>query len=113
MTMESLTRLEIEYLAHHLFLPPQVPDQDDSHSELDQALMRTVLRSLGKYCDHVPEHVRPMVQATKCMMRNMITAHEASESGSLSVSETGLRQVIGDLLQNGAYLYTNARMYVY
>lgn len=39
----------LEFIIHSVFLPPQLPQQDDSEPERDQALAKVVLQSLARF----------------------------------------------------------------
>lgn len=47
--MADLTAEEIGYLVNHLFLPPQLPQQDDSSSTCEDALLRLIQHALGNF----------------------------------------------------------------
>lgn len=47
--MDDLTADEIGYLARHLFLPPQLPQQDDSTANYDNVLLRLVQQTLDDF----------------------------------------------------------------
>lgn len=100
----SLSRDEVHYLIHHIFLPPQLPHKDDAAPTHDYALMQTVLRSLTRFRDRVPEIQRQVVDEAGAMMRRMAAVHEYFEGPStkwLAISEGNLVSTLEDLCSKG------------
>ncbi|KZT27616.1 hypothetical protein NEOLEDRAFT_1060414 [Neolentinus lepideus HHB14362 ss-1] len=69
--MESDTTLTDEnllYLIHNIFLPPKLPQKDDTNSRNQQALCEVVRRCIKMYMDALPTHERPRWLAMGKMM---------------------------------------------
>lgn len=102
----SLSREEVHYLIHHIFLPPQLPDEDDAAPTNDHALIQIVVRSLTRFRDRVPEIQHQMVDEATAMMRRMAAVHECFESPStkwLAISEGNLVSTLEDLCSKGKF----------
>lgn len=49
---------ELQYLVHHLCLPPRLPQKDDSGPQHDLLLTKFVRTALLDYCNHLSETER-------------------------------------------------------
>lgn len=47
--MADFTADEVGYFARHLFLPPRLPEEDDSTASYDNALLRLVQQALANF----------------------------------------------------------------
>jgi hypothetical protein len=47
----NLTGGALEYLIHHVVLPPKLPQEDDSDASHEHALLDTTIRALRKFRD--------------------------------------------------------------
>lgn len=95
MTSNPLLRQHILYLAHHVFLPRQLPAKDDSKPAQDDALVRIVLDSLRGFLTLAPKHA---VQRAIQMMEYMDAVHETGEL--YSVAEHRLGNALEQLRQS-------------
>jgi hypothetical protein len=55
------------FLAHHCFLPPKLPQQDDSDPKLDQLMLTTIEGTLEEFGDLVPSHSETAAQARQAI----------------------------------------------
>ncbi|KAF2638121.1 hypothetical protein P280DRAFT_91529 [Massarina eburnea CBS 473.64] len=49
--MESMNKETLEYLIHHVVLPPKLPQEDDLDASCERALLNTTTRSLHQFRD--------------------------------------------------------------
>lgn len=50
---------DLNYIINHVFLPPKLPQKDDSNDTKSAALIGQVLAALRSFQAYVPEHERP------------------------------------------------------
>lgn len=53
--MNGRQQSEIEYMIHHLFLPPKLPGGDDSNPDHEKLLVETTISSLQEFKDLITE----------------------------------------------------------
>ena len=70
-----LPRQALNFLYHHVFLPPELPRKDDFHSELDLALMRAVEDGLATLKKAATNDQQSAVAATIDMLKTMQSIH--------------------------------------
>ena len=76
------TRQSLDFIYHHVFLPPQVPQQDDYLPELDLALMQIAQESLGTLLSCTPSECHQGIAAATRMLSAMQKIHEDGQIGS-------------------------------
>ena len=74
-------REEVEFLYHHGFLPPQVPQADDYHPERDLAFMRTFQQCLAALKSCTPSECHPAITLATEMLSSMQKIHENGQIG--------------------------------
>lgn len=72
-TIDSAT---LDFFINHLFLPPKLPDEDDSSTDSaaqhKRELIRFFIRALGVYCETIaPDGEKGLWEASKCMLERM------------------------------------------
>ncbi len=67
----KMSRDATSYLLHHIFLPPQLPHEDDFHLQHERALLDAVLQSSGKFRRHVPERQRGFADMANATLRKL------------------------------------------
>lgn len=96
----KLAQQNLNYLFHHIFLPPKVPGGQDSSGEKDEALIDFVLGCLRLFLFQAhPDHTAA-VKAAMCMTENMKDARCAL--GMLR--ELGTQSVLSQISSNGIAL---------
>lgn len=50
----QLSQLESLYLSHHVFLPPKLPQENDSNAQYEDILLEKVVDALHGFSNHVP-----------------------------------------------------------
>jgi hypothetical protein len=55
-TMADQQRLAVQYMINHVFLPPNVPQKDDTDPFLEEILLHTISTSLEAFRFHTDEH---------------------------------------------------------
>ncbi|KAH7019555.1 hypothetical protein EDB80DRAFT_632634 [Ilyonectria destructans] len=97
----KLAKKNLNYLFHHIFLPPKLPGGQDSSGEKDESLIDFVLDSLRlfRFQAH-PDHTAA-VKAAICMAENMKDARDAL--GMLRESRT--QSVLNQISSNGIAIF--------
>ena len=91
---------EARYIIHHVFLPPQLPQQDDFAPELDDALVDLVASSLQEF--HSLQGNNGTVDAVISMARNFRTVH--NEFGR--IAHARLEETLVRLSEDGTFYNT-------
>jgi hypothetical protein len=68
----SLERAELEYLIHHIFLPPKLPQKSDSAIKMDGTLTKQVLEALRQFKAIGDERVAANVDKCIFFMQKML-----------------------------------------
>jgi hypothetical protein len=55
---EQLSLKDLEYLLNHVFLPPKLPQEDDSDKERDIVLCQQMYRATREFERFLPQHQR-------------------------------------------------------
>ena len=81
--IQKMSLQSLMYLFHHVFLPPQLPQRDDSGGQHDAALLTVVadaLEDFGSFGDHQHgieiEHVRTTIT-------RMLAVHDRHDNGHI------------------------------
>jgi hypothetical protein len=86
---------DLSYIIEHVFLPPKLPQKDDSEYWKDFTLGRHCLDALVNFRDFVPAHGK---WATCCkMVRNMLALRDPSEGMLLD----GIGRSLAEMEMNG------------
>jgi hypothetical protein len=90
----------LAYAVNHIFLPPQLPHEDDFKPKEETEIVRLVHRSLEKFRDHVPVSRRSLLETVMSIIGTIPLVHEASND-VLSISEDSLRRALVGLSAQG------------
>ena len=85
---------ELDYIIHHVFLPPKLPQKDDSGVEETIALIELVLAAMRLLQDLLPEHERSEWNPCMKMMRNMLELKNQSGHLIAKKLKTALRNMV-------------------
>ncbi|KAJ4146954.1 hypothetical protein LMH87_001508 [Akanthomyces muscarius] len=92
MACKQLSKEDVLYMAHHVFLPPKLPTKSDAEPTQDGALADAALRSLRLFSSTTTQSA---VQTAITMMENMTSVHEVG--ASYAVREDSLRNALQQL----------------
>lgn len=98
-TME-LSHGAIMYLIHHIFLPPELPQEDDFNSHYENLLLDTIFQALLDFKHCVTRDQHGIVDLVIVMISNLKTVRECSSSDG-SLSEEKLENALKNLCNNG------------
>ncbi|PSN72933.1 hypothetical protein BS50DRAFT_616434 [Corynespora cassiicola Philippines] len=80
----------IDYLIHHVVLPPKLPQQHDSHAELERSLLTTTIRGLEKLQSVEP---RMKIRTAIATLNNLLHCRD----GNGFVNEGKLKSIFTEL----------------
>ena len=63
---------DLNYIINHVFLPPKLPQKDDSNAAKDSSLLEEVLTALKSFQAQIPEQERSEWIPCIKMVRNML-----------------------------------------
>lgn len=84
---------QVQYLFHHLFLPPKLPGGDDTSASKTIFLMEFVLKSLQSFADKLVGEDEAAVHPAILMLKNM--RHSTDPKGFLNY--LGVKKVLATL----------------
>lgn len=93
---KSTTARELEFLYHHVFLPPEVPQSDDFKPELDIILVEFVESGLSTLKDLVDSAQHGLITEAINMLRIMQSIHTHGD-----IEATQLRKSFANVVTNG------------
>lgn len=97
---EKPTLGALQYMIHHIILPPQLPQEDDYSAAYEEVLLRTVLDGLLDFRSHIRgEHVEA-VDSAHAMLSNLQSVHDFSRHGT-KINEIQLLEAFQSLKQQG------------
>lgn len=99
-----LPRHAVEFLYHHVFLPPKLPQSDDYDSELDLTLMKVCEESLASFKGLISHLHQEKIQAAISMLASMQKIHSDG-----TVREKELSNALSDVMEHGAPLSLHVR----
>jgi hypothetical protein len=103
---KRLPSAAIMHLVRHIFLPPQLPNEDDFESEFETVLLDTTVDALLNFKDCVTCEQNGIIDSVIRMVTNLRTVHDSP--GSLgAVSEWKLGNALRDLCKKGKRLSLN------
>lgn len=94
------------YLIHHIFLPPQLPDEDDFDSEYEKMLLDTTVSCLLKFKTCLTCEQATSVDLVVAMVTNMRTVRKFS-GGEDGLMQGKLEDALKDLCQKGKHKSQN------
>lgn len=83
----------LSYLINHIFLPPQLPQEDDSDPSSDRALLESIVAGLDAFESTVPAHDKHKVRRVTDSL--MLMKNSMAEGGH--VDSEKLREAFGRL----------------
>ncbi|CAL3967669.1 unnamed protein product [Diplocarpon coronariae] len=90
----------LEYMIHHVFLPPKLPGGDDYKSHKDTALLDTTIESLVRFKGHVNKKELIAVESVLDMLMNLASARDSDGF----ISEEKLLTALREMGRNGGNL---------
>ena len=84
----------LDYIINHVFLPPKLPQKDDSDATKDSSLVEELLVALKSFQAHIPEQQR--LEWIPCikMVRNMLQIRDHFGGLVAEEVETTLRDMV-------------------
>ncbi|KAI4150660.1 MAG: hypothetical protein LQ340_003956 [Diploschistes diacapsis] len=89
------------YLAHHIFLPPLLPQKDDYKDECESALLLAVENSAEKFRSYAGEDTDRFVKRVEMIVNNFRTLQD----GTGGISENRLRKAFETVMSHGLYFH--------
>lgn len=100
--MDTLSNIDqVEYLFHHLFLPPKLPGGDDMTALNSIFLTDFVLQSLQRFTEELGGEDAATVQSAISMLQTM---RDTTDSRGL-LERIGVQKVLAALSLHGIYLH--------
>lgn len=93
-----LSESAIQYFVDHVFLPPKLPHRDDSHPQIEDALLQHVARQLQVFRDTVTSYVTGDMEPVLTMFKYLLGVHDAE---GLAINEGKLREALKTLSRQG------------
>ncbi|KAI9803787.1 MAG: hypothetical protein M1825_001667 [Sarcosagium campestre] len=84
---------ELLYIFHHVFLPPKLPQKDDSDARKSEALLETLAGALRSYQDLIPDIEKPKWSPCINMVDDMLQMREPLQKLSAKVLEDKVRDM--------------------
>ena len=75
----------LQYLINHVFLPPKLPQKDDSSFENDISLLNACEEAIDRFIDHLQDSKRERLLVCQKIVQSMLKLREPS--GDLSSKE--------------------------
>ncbi|KAF2835465.1 hypothetical protein M501DRAFT_998922 [Patellaria atrata CBS 101060] len=91
---EKLSTEAIMYLTHHIFLPPRLPQEDDSDLEYESIMLNVTLDALRKFKTHVVDENDGAIDLVIAMISSLMTIRA-------SVGERELESALRELCKKG------------
>ena len=93
---------ELNYIINHVFLPPKLPQKDDSDNLMNVALIEKVINALKSFKDHVPEQEGPGWNSCIKMANHMIELRNHSGELVAGKVEIALKQMVNGGINQSA-----------
>lgn len=106
-TRSSDNKLPLEavlYLIHHVFLPPKLPNDDDTSAEHESILLDVTLDCLDEFRDYVGPSQGRLVSSVIAAVSNLRNARNFDGF----IDETKLLELLGTLCKSGEQITTNS-----
>jgi hypothetical protein len=91
------------YLIHHMFLPPQLPQEDDFDSSHEDFMLETTLSGLSSFKQSLPHAQHQIIDSVIAMITSLKATSDSTDSTG-GISEGGLKEVLGHLCAQGEYI---------
>ncbi|KAI1804470.1 hypothetical protein F4811DRAFT_552846 [Daldinia bambusicola] len=96
----KLSRGEVDYIINHVFLPPQLPHEDDYKVKHEETLLKIVIEALSVFRGYVEGQEANAVDLAITTMRHLHQSHVFT-GNKLSIDEKGLLEAFQLLSQEG------------
>ncbi|KAK1584813.1 LOW QUALITY PROTEIN: uncharacterized protein LY79DRAFT_591979 [Colletotrichum navitas] len=96
------------YLTYHIFLPAQLPQENDFSVENERALLQCLCNSLTKFREYVPNEMKEIVEIATRMAYDMAAVHQPL-GDTIAVDEGKLLEMLQKLSQTGCVIPLNIR----
>lgn len=93
---------QLEYITNHVFLPPKLPQGDDSSAENTAALVDVVVQATDTFCEALPEDEKSHWQH----IQRMLLHFQATQS-STSLASTSVIELLSNMAPGGMHSYSN------
>lgn len=90
---ETMTKANLEYLVHHIFLPTKLPGGDDSSAENETLLIGFVLDSLVRFLGEGTSEDETAIKPCVAMIKGLQISKGAQGSLSANSAQEVLRQL--------------------
>ncbi|TFK56544.1 hypothetical protein OE88DRAFT_1689641 [Heliocybe sulcata] len=94
----TITEENLLYIIHHIFLPPELPQQDDTDLESLRILCDTVQSCIGLYQKALPPDERPRWRAMQKTMQQLAVLHQYDEFPQPQIMDAVRTMQTGDVL---------------
>ncbi|TVY81339.1 hypothetical protein LSUE1_G008843 [Lachnellula suecica] len=64
------------YLVHHMFLPPKLPQKDDTNVTHQKMLFSTLTAALSQFIKLLPDDMKAVIERVLTMVHNSLAVHE-------------------------------------
>ncbi|KAK1974854.1 hypothetical protein LZ30DRAFT_810521 [Colletotrichum cereale] len=105
---KKMSRQSIIYLIHHIFLTPQLPQENDFSVENEAALFQCLCKAVTKFRDFVPSEMREVVEVAAGMMNNMACVHQPL-GDTVAVDEGKLLEMLHELSKTARVISLDIR----
>ncbi|RMZ83548.1 hypothetical protein DV738_g1146, partial [Chaetothyriales sp. CBS 135597] len=106
--MDKLSSSAVSYLIHHIFLPPKLPNQDDSSPENESALLNTTIDALEEFKKWTVDDNNAAVDAVIDMVKGLELVTDFINSNG-AINERELSIALKDLPQKGGTILLHIR----
>ncbi|KAF6803348.1 hypothetical protein CMUS01_15113 [Colletotrichum musicola] len=100
--------MEASYLVRHVFLPPQLPQSDDSSHGNEMALVQCAHDALVRFRSHISESQQEPVTLATGLLRNMLSVHKPLGESS-AVDEGEFVKILCQLYDSGGAVALHVR----
>jgi hypothetical protein len=84
----------LDYIFHHVFLPPRLPQEDDYKHGAETVLLRSVSESLTRFQRFSRPEPSPALARSRTMLQRLSRARKGEKDGQLS-------QLLAEMDENG------------
>jgi len=98
----KLTSKVIEYLVHHIFLPPKLPQADDSNWENETILVDMIFDLLFEFENHIKDDQHALISSVIVAFDSLRAIHHEVDSGGV-ISEEKLVNALRQLCERGKF----------
>lgn len=99
-----LSNDEIDYIIHHVFLPPELPHRDNYSVEKEATLLKIVIQGLSAFKDRMQDGPTHGVNAAITTMKHLRLIHDSS-MGIAGADEGTFVEAFEMLSQKGQLLF--------